>query len=483
MITMLNLLRIKKISYLQSALLKNSVWGIVANILQILFVFLFFAIVARKYTSQYFAHFLIANTVYQLVASFSAMGLSQWYIRQYVLEDEKIAFTSKFLKTQVGLGIIFYLVNIVLAYLLYPSYQIRLLCLILGTNIIFDNFINAIKSLNIVRNEQRKTATIMVIDGFLKLTAGCLLFIFPFSIVILSGLMIIVRVLTLGLFIRVGSANSISLRSVWTAMVSYDDIKILIIKNWQFIVIGSISVIYWKIGNIIISKMLTLTNVADYEVAYRIFSVLQIIPLIASTTIYPQFIQHFKDGNINKLKQLYNKIFIGYTLLAVITYAFIYSFSGLIIPLAFGKGYPGAIDCLQQMFLTFLILPTVILQANLLVAIGLEKLDMWFNILSLVFNVAGCFIGLYFFKELAVINYSIFFSFLLFHFLQDVTLIRRKLMTVKHCALFYTVLGSTVLACFRLMPYLNPYMFFIGFFLIIALSGATFIVTGKRKLT
>jgi hypothetical protein len=33
------------------------------------------------------------------------------------------------------------------------------------------------------------------------------------------------------------------------------------------------------------------------------------------------------------------------------------------------------------------------------------------------------------------------------------------------------------------MPYLNPYIFFIGFFLIIALSGATFIVAGKKKLT
>ncbi|MFD1256003.1 oligosaccharide flippase family protein [Mucilaginibacter terrae] len=475
--------RLRKFSFPQSSLVKNSAWGILANILQILFIFIFFAIVARKYSSANFAQFLISTTVYQLVAAFSSMGLGQWFIRQYVLENDQLAFTSKFLKTQLGLGILFYLVNVLLAYVLYPTDQIRILCLILGTNIIFDNFINAIKSLNVVQNEQRKTATILVIDGFLKLLVGCMLFIYPFSIIILSAAMIVVRILTLGLFMRLGSSNSINLKSLWIATVSYDDIKVLIIKNWQFIVIGSISIIYWKIGNIIISKLLTLTNVADYEVSFRIFSVLQIMPVIASTTIYPQFIKHYNEGNIEKLKQLYKNIFMGYTLFAMLTFAFMYSFSGLIIPLAFGKGYPGAVCCMQQMFLTFLLLPTVLLQANLLVAIGLEKLDMWFNILSLIVNLTGCFIGLYFYKDLAVVNYSVFFSFLVFHILQDVSLIRKKLMTVTHCILFYAALGATVLACYKLGIYVNPYLFFLSFLFIILSSAITLFFVGKRRLT
>lgn len=480
---MLNISRIKKFNYLQSALVKNSVWGIVANILQILFVFLFFAIIARKYSAATFAQFLISTTVYQLVAAFSSMGLGQWFIRQYVLEADKHTFTAKFLKTQFGLGVLFYLINIVLAYVLYANDQVRTLCLILGTNIIFDNFINAIKSLNIVQNEQRKTATILVIDGFLRLLLGCALFIHPFSIIVLSVLMIVFRVLTLGLFIRLGSSNSINLKALWLAAISYQDIKVLIIKNWQFIVIGSISIIYWKIGNIIISKLLTLTNVADYEVSFRIFSVLQIMPVIASATIYPQFIKYYNDGNTEKLKQLYKNIFIGYSLFAMLTYAFMYSFSDLIIPLAFGKGYPGAVNCLQQMFLTFLLLPTVLLQANLLVAIGMEKLDMWFNILSLVINLAGCFIGLYFYKELAVVNYSVFFSFLIFHFLQDISLIRKRLMTPVHCLLFYAVLSLTIATCYRFSPYLNPFVFFTGFILVIGIPAGAFFFAQQRRLT
>jgi len=475
--------RNKKYKALQSTFVKNSAWGIASNILQILFVCGFFSIVARKFNSSDFARFLISNTVYQIIAAFSSMGLGQWFIRQYVIDEEKLTLTSKFMKTQIGLGILFYLVNIVLAYLIYPDPQIRVLCIILGTNIIFDNFINAIKTLNIAENEQQKSAKILVVDGFLKLVVGCLLFIHPFSTVMLSVGMIAVRMMTLSLFIKLGSANSLSLGSLWRASISYNDLKVLIIKNWQFIVIGSISIIYWKIGNIIISKMLPLSNVADYEISFRIFSVLQILPVVASATIYPQFIKFFNENNINGLKQLYKNIFFAYTVFAILSYVFMYSFSDVLIPLAFGKGYPGAVTCSQQMFLTFLLMPTVLLQANLIVAIKLEKLDMWLNIFSLIINVAGCLIGLSLVKDLAVVNYSVFISFLVFHILQDIILIRRKLMTLTHCLFFYSALVVTILACQHFMAVVSSVIFFICFSAILLLSSALIFMNQRRKLS
>ncbi|WP_295772269.1 oligosaccharide flippase family protein [uncultured Mucilaginibacter sp.] len=474
MMMKLNLSRIKKFDYRQSTLVKNSIWGILANGLQILFVFLFFSILARRYSAPVFAQFLISTTVYQLIAAFSSMGLGQWFIRQYVTEDDQPGFTAKFLKTQLGLGIAFYLVNIVVAYMLYDDDQIRNLCLILGTNIIFDNFINAIKSLNVVQNEQRKTASILVIDGFLRLLIGVALFIYVVPITQLAVAVIVVRLLTLGLFIKVGSSDTITLRAIGLAKINYADLKGLIVKNWQFIVIGSISIIYWKIGNILISKILTLQSVANYEVAFRIFSVLQIMPVIASTTIYPQFIKFYNEGNLTKLNKLYKNVFVGYTIFALASYTFIYLFSDFIIPTAFGSGYPGAIECLQQMFLTFLILPTVLLQANLLVAIGLEKLDMWFNVVSLLINIVGCLAGLYFFKSLAAVNYSVFASFLIFHLLQDFSLIKKQFMTLKHCIIFYTAISITILGCIKLAPLINPYAFFMGFLVIAGMAAFAF---------
>lgn len=45
-----------------------------------------------------------------------------------------------------------------------------------------------------------------------------------------------------------------------------------------------------------------------------------------------------------------------------------------------------------QMFLTFLMLPTVLLQANMIVAIVLERLDMWFNVTNLIAYVVLCIV-------------------------------------------------------------------------------------------
>ncbi len=465
----------------KSSLVKNGAWGVMASVLQVLFVSLFFAIMARRYQPAVFGRFLVANTVYQIVASFSSMGLGQWFIRQYALERDKRFFTSKFLKLQAGMGIAFMLINVIVAMVLYQDEQIRILCVVLGTNIIFDNFINAIKTLNVAEGEQRKSAIVLMVDGFLRLLVSGLLFIYPLSIVWLSVLVIAVRLLTLGIMLRLGSSSNINLLSLWRAPVLLADAKQLVLDNWRFVVIGSISIIYWRSGNIIISKMLSLSHVADYEVAFRFFSILQILPLVASSTIYPQFIRYFNNQDFVALKSFYKNIFVLYTLFAIITYVFVYAFAGQVIPIAFGNNYPGAVSCMQQMFLTILVLPTVLLQANLIVAMGMEKLDMWFNLISLTVHVTISIVGLLLIRELQVVNYAVFASFIVFHLLQDVFLIRRDIINIKHAVLFYLVVALTTVSCLYGSAYLHPYLLFV-FFLLLVLSCGLYFVLAQRRL-
>ncbi|WP_316790913.1 lipopolysaccharide biosynthesis protein [Pedobacter frigoris] len=443
-------------------LLKNGTWGIGANVLQLLFVSLFFAIVARKYTAVEFAQFLISTTIYQLVVAFSSMGLGQWFIRKYVSATDKAELTGKFLKSQIGLGFLFYFLNIVFTYSIYPDGQIRILSLILGTNIIFDNLINALRSLNIAEGRQDRTAVIMIIDGFLKLLVGCLLFISPFSVITLAILMIVVRLLTLSSFLKIGSSTT-NLQALIKAKLSARDLKILIFKNWRFMVIGSLSILYWRAGNIIISKTLGLAEVAAYEISFRIFSIFQILPIVASATIYPRFVKYVTEKNTTGLQRLYNLLFFGYSAVAILAYAFIFSFASFILPFAFGDTYQNATECLQQMFLAFLIMPTVLLQANLLVALGLERRDMQFNILSLIVNLGGCLAGLYFYKSLSVINYAIFASLIVFHLLQDMVLIKKGIIAAGHCLWFYTSIVCTVAGFWLLPEITGPYLFYFLF--------------------
>ena len=87
-------------------ILSNSLWGIGSNILQNVFLGLFFVIIARNYSTADFAGYLVANTVYQFIAAFSSMGLGQWFTREVVNTDDKESLVSTFLKLQLGSGII-----------------------------------------------------------------------------------------------------------------------------------------------------------------------------------------------------------------------------------------------------------------------------------------------------------------------------------------------------------------------------------------
>lgn len=459
---MINLIRS---TILSSRLFKSSFWGIAANAVQSILLSLFFIIMARQYDNDQFALYLIANTIYLFLAAFSTLGLGQWFTREIVHTLDKLSLVTKFMKMQIFSGLFFYGVNVFIAYTLYSDDIIQKLSLIMGINIVFDNVIYAIRALNVAEFKQQKSFVIMMIDSMLKFLAGCALFIFPISIFYLTVILIIVRFITLNLFLNVGSSNSLNFKQLITYKLSFTEVKKIVAPNWAFIIIGSVSMIYWRIGNIIISKMLTLKDVANYEVSYRVFSLALILPMIISTTVFPSLVEMHKNGSKKEFARYFHKIFLIYLLYSVLVYTFFYSFSDFIIPFVFGEKYLDNPPYTKEMFLAVLVFPTALLQANVLVALHKEKSDMWLNIVSLVINVAFCFAGLYYYKSLSVINYAIFVSFFVFHICQDVLLIKYEVSNLKNVLGFYLIVGATVAFYILVSPYFNAILFYILFWL------------------
>lgn len=452
----------------KSRLIRNSFWGIAANGLQSILVSLFFVIVARKYSTGEFAFFLIANTIYQFLAAFSTLGLGQWFTREVVNIADQKELVSRFLKMQLYSGALFYVFNIAIAFLLYQDELLRYLIVLLGINIIFDNIIYAIKALNIAEFRQNKTFIILIIDSVLKFMIGCALFIYPFSIITLSMLLIVVRFITLNFFLGFGSSKTINLRSLWNYPLSWPAVRGIVFSNWPFIIIGSVAIAYWRISNIIISKTLSLADVAHFEISFRVFSIAQILPLIISMSVFPALVKIYGSGNMQDFKDYYNKVFIYYLLFGLFTYTFMYSFADTLIPWAFGPNYNGTGVYTKQMFLTILIFPTALLQANVLVAMNMERSDMWFNVISLVLNILFCFTGFMVAKTLTTVNLSIFFSFLVFHICQDVLLLRRGIVTPWHVARFYLITGLLAGLYVLLSVQVSPVVLFTVFWLVLA---------------
>lgn len=451
----------QKSKLLQNTLFKNSSWGIISQLSQTVFLSLFFVILARKYPTGVFAKYIVANALYQLVAAFSTLGLGQWFVREFIVSTDKDALISKFLKMQIYFGVGFYLVNVLLAFLLYDEQFTRNLIILLGVNVIFDNLINAIKALNVANFEQKKTFIILTIDSVLKFLAGCLLFIHPFSIITLSIILIAIRFLTLNLFLNFGSSNSVNVKKLAKYKVTFSDVKALVLLNWAFVIIGGVSIINWRMSNIIISKVLTAFDVANYEISFKMFSIAQILPVVVSTSVFPLLVKHYAKADKTDFLAFYKKVHVFYLLFGLLAYTFIYSFSSLLIPIAFGKTYLSNAEYTKQMFLTILVFPTALLQANVLITIKMEKQDMLLNIIALIVNLAMCLCGIFYFKSLSIVNYSIFTSFLVFHILQDIILTRKKISSIISVLKFYLVTAAFIGSYIYLSRYVNPYCIFV----------------------
>ncbi len=452
---------------IKSKILTNSLWGLVGSITQNIFLSLFYLLILRHFSVDDFATYVIANSLYQAIVAFSAMGLGQWFIREVVTVADKNLLIRKFLKMQAFFGILFFGINICIALLLYDNFLIQTLSLLFGINIVFDNIIYSIKHVNIAEFAQKKTVQILVIESIAKFGIACLLLLYPFSIVTLATILVIVRFVTLNLFLKIGAAQGIELKGFWKAPISWAYVKSILQKHWPFAIIGSAYIIYWKSATLIISKMLPLEEVAHYENSFKVFSLAQLVPVVLTGTVLPKLVELYKDKKIEELQLMYHKIFKFCLIYGIGAFTFTYSFADELLPLAFGEKYAETPLYTKEMFFTMLVFPTSVLQAHMLIAMKLEKIDMWFNINSVLINCALCLIGLSFVKSLSVVNFSILISFIIFHLSQDVMLIRKGITKLRHVITFVLITVSLTLLYLWLSEKLDAYVLFIGFWILV----------------
>ena len=400
-----------------TSILKNTFWGTISSVAQNILYSIFFIIVARKYDTHEFSNYILANTLYGMILSFSSMGLGQWFIRNLEITNNRKMLIHEFISIQIQSGIIFYFILVIAALMLYGLAIPSQLAFLIGLNIIFDNIIYAIKCINIANYEQRRTFRIMLTEAGIKVMLGLTLFIFHTPISYMVLMIVILRFLTLQWFLKETVGVSMKLQNLIANVHRMQKWKIAVTGNWAFVMIGSISVLFWSAGNILASKFLSLTEVGYYEISFKLFAMAEIIPLMVTTTLFPHLVAN-TIGSTKENPEIYRKSMLLLNAYGVLSYLFVHAYASIIIPLLFGVKYTHAATYTSGMFLTMLIFPMSLLQANLLVANKKEKTDMWLNVTSLIAYLLFAIIGLYYTRDLAIINHSIFLAFLLFNLLQ-----------------------------------------------------------------
>jgi O-antigen/teichoic acid export membrane protein len=455
---------------LKKKLLENSLWSILSSLFQNAIFSIFFIIMARSYETGQFSEYIIANTLYGLILSFSSLGMSQWYIREYEEGEKGSIVSTLFLKIQLLAGVTFYVINILLSHLIYKESAIHTLSLFLGINIVFDNLIYVFKTVNIISFQQRQTFKILSIEATLKLALGFFILYSAPNVMLVISILLLLRLLTLSLFFSGEKKGLFDFKKFFQLHLDVSIILKTLYSNRYFLVIGSISVLFWSVGNILVSKFLDIKRVADYEISFKLFTMAEIIPVMISATIFPILVDKVKSNQLTS-GNFIKTAFIGNLLYGLFAYTFVISFSTELIPLLFGEKYSQTANYCNEMFLTILIFPTVLFQANLLVALKMEKIDMYLNLLSLFVNLTIAILGLYFTNSLSAVNYSIFISFLIFHLSQEYFLIKKGITQVNHLFTFYILLtivlfGYSILKMFLPVLYLFP-IFWTAIFLLL----------------
>ncbi len=452
---------------LKTKLFKNSSFGIISSVTQNLFISIFFVVIARAYSKDDFANYIIVNTIYSFLVGFSSLGLGHWFIRELLNRNFEEDFLYKFFKMQFIIGCLFYFVSILMTILLYKDPMIRSFSVLMSINIIFDNLIYVIKNLNIAEQNQKKTFILTLVESVIKCILAVFLFFYLIPVYYLISILLLVRFITLNLFIKYGSSDKLNLNQIIYYKIKFLEIRNIISANWSFVIMGTLSVIYWRLGNIIVSKVLTKNDIANYEVSFKLLSIAFVLPTILSTSIYPMLIKAFNNG-FDALKSLFTTIYLPYSAYGILAYSFVCSYSDIFIPLLFGDKFGNTALYCREMFMIILIFPTFLLQAELMITMKLEKLDMVCNVISIAANLILILTGLHFYKSLSVVNYSIFISIFVFHVVQDVILIRKKIVSISHVLLFYFTVISIIFIYNFNQLFIDKKLIFIFIFIIIS---------------
>jgi len=176
---------------------QNSLWGIVSSLFQNIVFSVFFIILARKLDSSVLSSYIVSNTFYGLMLSFSSLGMGQWFVRKMVNDSKNIAHINLFISVQLVSGIIFYVVQNIIVSNLYDEKIIHEISFILGFNIILDNMLYVTKHINVINNDQRKTFIITSTEALMKLILAYYIWVYGASIIVIVFLLVLLRLLLL----------------------------------------------------------------------------------------------------------------------------------------------------------------------------------------------------------------------------------------------------------------------------------------------
>ena len=213
-----------------------------------------------------------------------------------------------------------------------------------------------------------------------------------------------------------------------------------------FTLISALSVIYWRIDILMLSKMMTMVDVGIYAAAYRLMETCKGLPLSIARAMFPGLSQ-ICGSDAARAKETTKKV-LKWTAIIIFPLAAGTSIlSDEIIFFFYKTKFMASVPVLQILIWTIVPYGFAMILANLLVASNLQKYDLYVNLLSFGLNLV---LNYFFIKKFSYLgaSYATIISISVFFVLQNF-FVRKHLFSIKYFnLLFKPVFATTGMALF-----------------------------------
>ncbi len=191
-------------------------------------------------------------------------------------------------------------------------------------------------------------------------------------------------------------------------------------ESFPIIFTGFFIVIYMRVDQLMIQKMLDTKSVGNFSAAIKLSEAFYVVPGIIAGSLFPAIINGLKisrEEYLNRMQRLYSV----FTLLCVVASLFVIIFSDIIVSVLYGEAYSGTAAVLRVHFCNSIFVFFGVAYSQAFIVEGMQRFTTINTIVGAILNV---FLNLYFIPRIGIVGaaiatliaqfYSGFFCLLLF---------------------------------------------------------------------
>lgn len=394
----------------------NTGWLFADNFLKQVVNLLVGVFLARYLNPEGLGSLSIASVYMQLLNPIALLGINSIAIKEFVNNNEqsnKVIGTSFYLKLMSSLSA--FIILVICAYVFEPNQLMRSYIIIVGLSYllypfqVIDFYFQAnLKSKYTVLAQQIST----IIAAALKIWG----MINGYPIVFFVWLVLIELIVSTTLLLIIFKAKINLFNWTFDMTLALRMLK----ESFPIIFTGFFIVIYMRVDQLMIQKMLDTESVGNFAAAIKLSEAFYVVPGIIAGSLFPAIINGLKisrEEYLNRMQRLYSV----FALVCILVSAVVILLGDFIVSVLYGEAYTQTSSVLKVHFCNSLFVFFGVAYSQAFIVEGLQRFTTINTIIGAVLNII---LNLYFIPKIGIVGsaiatliaqfYSGFFCLLLF---------------------------------------------------------------------